>query len=83
MIKNIIPYNEELAKALSGIPWKSLNETYRSYSVVEKIILRKIKLKGIREDFVIDFVENVLNSLSRLKLRYIPLNEISKSNDIV
>ena len=46
MIKGKLPYDERIAKALSGIPWKRLNETYRKYVIVEQIVLKKAEEKG-------------------------------------
>lgn len=78
MLRGVLPFDENLAKALAGIPWKRLNETYKSYHVVEKIVLQKVKSAGIEEAYVQDFTENVLKKLALLKLRYAELNKIKQ-----
>lgn len=70
MLKNVLPYDKELAKAFSDIPWRALNEKYKSYSIVEKIVLQRIELKNIDTKTVSKFIDEVLYQLSKLKLKY-------------
>lgn len=70
MIKGILPFDERISKALSGIPWKELNETYRKYAIVEEIVLRKAEERGVSRSSVLDFVNIVLKKLSGLRLIY-------------
>ncbi|RLE80675.1 MAG: hypothetical protein DRJ51_05375 [Thermoprotei archaeon] len=67
MLKGVLPYNEKLARALKGIPWKRLNEKYKSYAVVERIIKSRLKKRGIDEREVDDFIGEVLEKISELK----------------
>ncbi|MEM0490664.1 MAG: hypothetical protein QXG46_00290 [Ignisphaera sp.] len=70
MIKGLIPYDKNLANALSGIQWKKLNEYYKNYYVVEKIVLDVLKSKGISEESVNRFIENTIEILRKITLRY-------------
>jgi len=70
MIKGKLPYDERIAKALSGIPWKELNETYKRYAIVEEIVLRRAEEKGISRQSIMYFVGTVLKKLSAMRLVY-------------
>ncbi|WFO75534.1 hypothetical protein J4526_01150 [Desulfurococcaceae archaeon MEX13E-LK6-19] len=70
MLKGILPYDEKISKALAGIPWKELNETYKKYAIVEEIVLRQAEEKGVSRQSVLDFVNIVLKKLSSLRLVY-------------
>jgi hypothetical protein len=68
MIKGILPFNERIANALSGIHWKRLNEKYKNYYIVEKIIKNILKKKGIEEKEVEEFINEVMKKISSLSL---------------
>ncbi len=68
MVKGVLPFDERLAEALRGIPWKILNEKYKRYFIVEKIVKSKVKKKGISEEYVDKFIEHVLEKITELKL---------------
>lgn len=68
MVKGKLPYDERIAKALSGIPWKRLNETYRKYVIVEQIVLKKAEEKGVPRQVIMDFVNIVMKKLQSMKL---------------
>jgi len=68
MIKGKLPYDERIANALSGIPWKRLNETYRKYVIVEQIVLKKAEEKGVPRQVIMDFVNIVMKKLRSMKL---------------
>ena len=68
MIKGKLPYDERIANALSGIPWKRLNETYRKYVIVEQIVLKKAEEKGVPRQVIMDFVNIVMKKLQSMKL---------------
>lgn len=78
MLKGILPLDENLVKALAGIPWKRLNETYKSYQVVEKVVLQKAKNFGIEEEYIESFIEKVLKELTSLRLKYVELDKIKR-----
>ena len=67
--KGALPSDERLAEALRGIKWRVLNETYKSYRVVEEIILREIEKKGVSRRDVEIYVNNVMRRLESLSLR--------------
>ena len=69
MIKEVLPYNEKIAKALQGISWKTLNEKYKKYSIVEKIVKGIAKERGVSESEIDLFISNVMSRLRMLKLR--------------
>lgn len=71
MLKGVLPYDENLSRALASIPWKILNERYKKYEIVEKIVLNKIKSQGIDEAYAVKFVNNVLTYLRNLRLEYL------------
>ncbi len=67
MLKGLLPFNKKLANGLKGIPWKRLNEKYKKYWIVESIIKRRLKEKGISEEEVEHFIKEVLMAIDRLK----------------
>lgn len=69
MMKGVLPYDEKLAQALKGIPWKHLNEKYKKYSKVMEIIFDELEKKGIKREEVEQFIDKVLEELSKLGLR--------------
>lgn len=68
MIKEKIPFNEKIAEALKGIPWKKLNEKYKKYELVEREILRILKEKGISRSEVNKFIREVMEKLREIKI---------------
>ena len=69
MLKGALPYDERLAQALKGIPWKKLNEKYKKYSKVMDLIFDELEKKGIKREEVEQFIDKVLDKLSELGLR--------------
>lgn len=69
MIKGELPYDPEIGEPLKDIKWRSLNEKYKSYRIVESIIKEKLRERGISEKRVDEFVRKVLEKLSRYALR--------------
>ncbi len=68
MIKRILEYNDRLAQALRGIPWKRLNETYKRYIIVERIVKDLAKKKGIEPHEIDEFIDKVMSQLEGLEL---------------
>ncbi len=68
MKKGILPYDERLAQALKGIPWKKLNEKYKKYAIVEEIVKRKTLEKGVMPVELDQFVEKSMRILRSIKL---------------
>jgi len=70
MLNGKLPYNEKLANALKGIPWKKLNETYKKYAIVENIVKEKARRKGVSSDEIDAFIRDVLAKLRGMQLYY-------------
>lgn len=68
MKKGILPYDERLAQALKGIPWKKLNEKYKKYGIVEEIVKKKALEKGVMPVELDQFVEKSMRILRSIKL---------------
>jgi len=68
MLKGVIPIDRDVMKAMSGVPWKELNERYKKYSVVENIVMERAERIGVPKRVVNDYVNVVLKKLSLLKL---------------
>ena len=69
MLQGALPFDQKIAEALKGIPWKELNEKYKRYAIVEKIVLSEAERRGVKPDKVQEFVDKVYRELKRLKLR--------------
>lgn len=70
MLNKRLPYNEKIANALKGIPWKKLNEMYKKYAVVESIVKEIARRKGVSPHEIDVFVREVLAKLKSMKLYY-------------
>jgi hypothetical protein len=71
MLKGVLPYEERFAKALAGLPWKELNERFKKYAVVEGIVKRRAREKGVDPKELDAYVSSVLKRLAELRLRYV------------
>ena len=67
MLSGLLPRNPRIENALKGIPWKRLNETYKRYTLVENIILNKIKNQVNVRD-VMEFKNKVINALKEIDI---------------
>ncbi len=70
MLHGLLPRNHRVEKALRGVPWKSLNERYRRYAIVERIALERAEKRGVPRDEVIAYVDEVMEELARLRVVY-------------
>jgi len=68
MLRGMLPFNKRIADALRGIPWKRLNETYRRYAVVEKIVKSIARNRGVAEKEIDDYINQVMSRLSSYRL---------------
>jgi len=68
MIKGVIPVDRDVMRAMTGIPWKELNEKYKKYAVVENIVVSRAERMGVSRKVVDDYINFVLKKLSTLKL---------------
>ncbi len=69
MATGFLEYPEHYARALSGIPWRELNEKYKKYSIVEELVKRRAEEKGVSRKELDNYIKSVLDMLSRLRLR--------------
>jgi len=69
MLKGALPYDEKIAQALKGIPWKKLNEKYKKYAKVMELIFEELSRKGIEREHVEKFIDKVIEELRRLHLK--------------
>ncbi|MEM2236819.1 MAG: hypothetical protein QXR26_04750 [Candidatus Caldarchaeum sp.] len=69
MAKNLLPYDESLAKPLAGVKWRSLNERYKSYRKVEAIIKEMVSKHGVQSMRVDQVIEEVLRRLEGFGLQ--------------
>jgi len=72
MIKGVLPYDERIAKALKGVPWRKLNEQLKRYALVEQIVKDFARKNGVDPKELDLIVDRVLNALSKLRLMYSP-----------
>ncbi len=72
MLKGVLPYSDRIAKALSGINWRELNEKYKNYSLVEEEVKKIAMSRGIFPNEIDAFKERVYSVLKSLKFRYVP-----------
>ena len=70
MAAGVLPRDPGIERVLSRVPWKVLNERYRRYSVVERIVLERASRRGVPESRVLAYVEDVMDALSGLELYY-------------
>jgi hypothetical protein len=85
MLKGVIPIDDRLVKALTGIPWKKLNETYKHYHIVERIIFQKLKSLNIDEKSVNIYIGKVLRILSSMHLKFVDIStnkSLTNINDL-
>ena len=75
MLKGYLPLRRDLAEALRGIPWRELNERYKRYWIVEKIVMEKLRERGISEEEVKGYVKEVLSRLKELRLGRLELGQ--------
>jgi len=68
MVKGILPYDSKLANALRGINWRKLNEAYKNYYAVERYVKSLLKRRGFNEDYIDNFIEQVLKKLKEISL---------------
>jgi len=69
MLDGVLPYDEVIGKALSGIPWKVLNEKYRKYALVEEEVKRIAAQRGVDPAQLEEFKNRVYKEIKRLRFR--------------
>ena len=71
MIKGVLPLDKELLEYFKGIPWKKLNEEFKSYEKVLNYIKSEVESKGLPFSKVEKYMTLVLNKLKMLNLKKI------------
>ncbi len=71
MLTGTVPRNPDVEEALKGINWRRLNETYKKYSLVEEIILRRIGNQN-KVEKIENFKKNVMSRLRSMHIYYDP-----------
>ncbi len=67
MAKGVISRDQEIENSLKGIPWRVLNEQFKSYEKVLEEIMERIRTKG-GENLLIrvrEYMDNVMKQLSK------------------
>ncbi len=72
MLKGVLPYSDRIAKAISGINWRELNEKYKNYSLVEEEVKKIAMSRGVFPNEIDEFKEKIYRLLKSLRLRYVP-----------
>ncbi|ADI32406.1 hypothetical protein [Staphylothermus hellenicus] len=71
MTKSVIPIDKEVMKAVTGVPWKDLNERYKKYSIVENIVLNRAERMGVSREIIMDYINIVMKKLGLLKIYFV------------
>ena len=70
MVKGKLSFNQKFARALSGIPWKKINDKFKDYSKTEEYAYKHAEKKGIKKEDLQKFVDKVMKELKDLKLKF-------------
>jgi len=65
MLKGLLPFDEKIAEALKGIPWKELNEKFKRYWMVELYIKDIAEKRGVDRKTIDSFVKLVLSEIKK------------------
>jgi hypothetical protein len=63
-----LPYDEEIGRELAPIKWRTINERYKSYRVVESVVKEKLAKAGVSPERVDRVIKDVLEQVERLGL---------------
>lgn len=70
MIKGVLPTDNEVVRAFTGIPWKELNEKYQKYAVVESIVISRAERLGVPRSVIDDYISIVMRKLSVIRVYF-------------
>lgn len=68
MLKKLIPFDSEIASKLKDIKWKTLNENYKKYFLVEEHVKRLFVSRGGDLQNLEKLIGDVLKNLKNLTL---------------
>jgi len=69
MVKGLLPYDRDIGDALKEVRWRSINQLFKNYRLVERYIKEELKRSGITYERVDVFISEVMRALSGLTLR--------------
>lgn len=70
MKKDILPVDGEVMKAMTGVPWKELNEKYQRYAIVENIVISRAEKLGVSRVVIDDYINLVMKKLGLMKIYF-------------
>ncbi len=68
MAKGLLPYDDKLGTALKEVRWRTINELFKNYRLVERYIKEELKRAGITPEHVDSYVASVMEALGRVRL---------------
>lgn len=72
-----LPNNERIGRAIADIAWADLNEALKSYRKVEERVKAKAKESGVTPAEIDEYVEECMQALSKLTLKFSDLRQTS------
>ncbi|MEM0340367.1 MAG: hypothetical protein QXN05_02665 [Acidilobaceae archaeon] len=63
-----MPRSENVERALSGIPWRELNEKFKSYNKVLEEVFKIAESRGLSRVQLEEFVKEVYNKVLSLRV---------------
>lgn len=78
MYKGVLPKDDRLVQALKGIRWRQLNERYKKYYIVERVVLNILKARGIDPETVKRYIDETYRELARINLYKLERLEIER-----
>ncbi|MEM4718298.1 MAG: hypothetical protein QXE81_06040 [Desulfurococcaceae archaeon] len=70
MKRDLLPIDGEIMRAMTGIPWKELNEKYQKYAIVENIVLSRAEKLGISRMVIDEYINIVFKKLGLMKVYF-------------
>lgn len=68
MVKGLLPYDRDIGMALKDVKWRSVNELFKNYRLVERYIKEELRRGGISFNRVDGYISSVLEALSKITL---------------
>jgi hypothetical protein len=62
-----LPYDEEVGRALKDVKWRTINELFKNYRLVERYIKEELRRIGVAPERVDSYVASVMESLGRMR----------------
>jgi len=68
LILGALPYDTVIGKSLANIDWRRLNETLKSYALVEEKVKEIARDRGVTPELINKYVDEVYTQLKKIKL---------------